>query len=437
MNSKHPVESEELQAYLDNELARERRLTIEQHLAACVDCRRVLDDLRAVSARLQAWQVEPAPTYLKPPAFEAGTERRVRIRPRLTWRWVAAFGGAAAAVLLIVAVSIPNLLRSHKAVVIPTEVGHLEAPPSPPPSLPPPAAVGKKENRRAPALPPASDMAPGIAPLRSAEKAAESKDELGEMDRMAQYAAEAGRGREGSLAVAKSAVAQQMIAQEVSLTLMVKDFDRAKRELLAAVEQAGGYIANAASAETPDQPRRADLVVRVPVAQLNAVLEAARGLGRVTYEQQSGEEVTAQYVDLQARLKNARTTEERLVRVLAERTGKVRDILEVEREIARVRQEIERMEAQRKHLENRVAQATLSMALVEEFEAKLAPTPVGTGTQLKNALVEGIQNFVGMLVSVALFFARYGLNLLFWGGLGWLGWRAIWLRLRPRLWPAV
>ncbi len=420
MNSKHPVEAEELQAYLDNELARARRLAIEQHVAACVDCRRLLDDLRAVSARLQAWQVEPAPPHLKPPAFEA-TAQRVRIRPRLTWRWVAAFGGAAAAVLLIVAVSIPDSLRSR----------HMTAPP------PPPAEVGKKEDRRAPAATPASDMASGIARLRRAEKPAESKDEVGEMNRMAEYAAEAERGREGSLAVAKSAVAQQMIAQEVSLTLMVKDFDKGKRELLAAVEQAGGYIANAASAETPNQPRRADFVVRVPVPQLNAVLEAARGLGRVTYEQQAGEEVTAQYVDLQARLKNARATEQRLVHVLAERTGKVRDILEVEREIARVRQEIERMEAQRKHLENRVALATLSVALVEEFEAKLAPAPVGTGTQLKNALVEGIQNFVGMFVGLALFFARYGLHLLFWGGLGWLGGRAIWIRLRPRLWPAV
>lgn len=225
-----------------------------------------------------------------------------------------------------------------------------------------------------------------------------------------------------------SLAAQRMIAQEVSLTVTVKDFDAAKKSLLEAIERAGGYVAEAASAETPNLPRQADLVVRVPVPQLNAVLETLRGLGRVTQEQ-SGEEVTAQYVDLQARLANARATEQRLVHVLAERTGKVRDILEVEREIARVRGEIERMDAQRKHLENRVALATVRVALVEEFEAKLEPAPVGAGTRLRNALVEGYENFVGLWVALAIFLARNGLSLLFWGILFWLGWRS----LRPRV----
>lgn len=232
-----------------------------------------------------------------------------------------------------------------------------------------------------------------------------------------------------------SLAAQRMIAQEVSLTVTVKDFDAAKKSLLEAIERAGGYVAEAASAEMPNLPRRADLVVRVPVPQLIAVLGTVRGLGRVTQEQQSGEEVTAQYVDLQARLANARATEQRLAHVLAERTGKVRDILEVEREIARVRGEIERMDAQRKHLENRVALATVRVALVEEFEAKLEPAPVGAGTRLRNALVEGYENFVGLWVGLAIFLARNGLSLLFWGILFWLGWRSVGPRVLALLGP--
>ena len=173
--------------------------------------------------------------------------------------------------------------------------------------------------------------------------------------------------------------------------------------------------------------------MRVPVEKLPAVLEQIRGLGRVVHEQLSSEEVTAQVVDLEARLRNSRATEERLIRVLQERTGKVGDILQVEREIARTREEMERMEAQRKNLLARVELATVAVTLVEEFQAELAPAPVGTGTRLRNAFVEGYENFVGLLLGFVFFFARNGLVLAFWVFLFWLGWRII----RRPLWRLV
>lgn len=413
MNPMHPVEAEELQAYLDNELAAERRASLEQHLVACVDCRRLLDDLRQVSATLQAWQVEPAPPHLQAPSVQAGEQRGFAFAPerrRVAWRLVAAFGGVAAAVLLLVSISIPNLMRSRMSqqVVLKEEKpsGLVRTPAKPAP--PPPASTPARGYSR-PAETSLDKQAGGKADLVSELRVGEEYE----------------RGRTAKMAAAENASPRQMLAREVSLILSVKDFDVAKQSLLAAVERAGGYVAHSASAETPGQPRRADLVVRIPVTQLSAVLETLRGLGRVTHEQQSGEEVTAQYVDLQARTHNARATEERLVRVLAERTGKVKDILEVEREIARVREEIERMDAQGKHLESRVSLATVQVALVEEFEARLEPTPVGAGTRIRNAFVEGYQNFVAMFVGLVVFLGRQGLNLLFWGGLAWLGWRGI------------
>jgi len=164
----------------------------------------------------------------------------------------------------------------------------------------------------------------------------------------------------------------------------------------------------------------------VPADELGAVLEELRGLGRVVNEQLSSEEVTDQVVDLDARLRNARATEQRLIRVLDERTGKVADVLEVEREIARARQEIEHMDAQRQNLLQRAQLATVQVTLAEEFKAQLQPAPAGTATRLRNAFVEGYESFVGTLLGLALFFARHGLNLLFWGGLLWLSARLLW-----------
>jgi hypothetical protein len=223
---------------------------------------------------------------------------------------------------------------------------------------------------------------------------------------------------------AKSAGVLQLIAYHVSLTVEVEEFGAAKQRVEQVVAEAGGYLAQARSEETPDQPQRADLTLRVPVEQLSVVLEELRGLGRVKNEQISSEEVTEQVVDLEARLRNAQATEQRLIDVLNERTGKVRDILEVEREIGRTRQQIERMDAQRQNLLRRAEMATLQVTLLEEFQAKLEPAPVGTATRLRNAFVAGYESLVGTLLGFAFFFARYGLNLLFWAVFLWFCWRA-------------
>jgi uncharacterized membrane protein YdfJ with MMPL/SSD domain len=171
------------------------------------------------------------------------------------------------------------------------------------------------------------------------------------------------------------------------------------------------------------------LTVRVPADKLSTVLQQIRSLGRVRQDQLSTEEVTEQVVDLEARLKNARNTEQRLIDVLNNRTGKVGDILQVEQEISRTRENIERMEAQRQNLMKRVEMATVNITLAEEFKAQLETTPIGTGTRLWNTLVDGYDSFVGTILGVVFFFARYGLNLIFWGGVCWMGWRLA----RPRV----
>jgi len=228
------------------------------------------------------------------------------------------------------------------------------------------------------------------------------------------------------------ASAPRLIAYEASLSLEVKDIEVAKAKLVKVVEESGGYIGEASSGETPGQARFADYTLRVPAENLSAAMDALRALGRVKQESLTSEEVTAQVVDLEARLRNARATEERLIAVLKEKTGKVRDILEVEREIAGTRESIERMEARREYLLRRVAFSTLSVTLVEEFKAQLQPAPAGTATRLRNAFVEGYENFAGTLLGLIFFFARHGLNLLFWSVLVWLSARLVWRALQRR-----
>ena len=131
-------------------------------------------------------------------------------------------------------------------------------------------------------------------------------------------------------------------------------------------------------------------------------------------ESQDGEDVTQQSADLDTRLENARVSEKRLRDILAQRTGKLSDVLDVEREIARVRGEIEGMEAERRSLDRRVTYATVSVTLTEDRKSEVNLGPVPVSRRLRNALVEGWTNAINSGVDVLLFIAGVGPTLVLW-----------------------
>lgn len=386
--STHPFEKEDVMAYLDGELPAERAAGVAAHLEGCADCQALAGELRRVSQQLTAWELEPAPAGLAEKvtsALESSSRRRratdetkpvIRSlwsgRP-LVWRWAIYFGGASAAVLLLAAITIPNLLRSRMAV----EHARQAAPLSEPGQY----AVGTE-------------------------------------------------GRLQELAAPQPAPAGPMIIRTAALTLVTKDFDGVRGAIEQLLRQQQGHIAQLNTTGQSAAGRTLTATLRVPAEHLDALLAGLKKLGRVVQESQAGEEVSQQYVDLVARLSNARSTEQRLIDVLRQRTGKVKDILEVEREIARVRGEIEQMEAQRKNLDQQVRFATVHLQLTEEYQAELQVTPVSTGTRLWNALVEGDRSAVEAALNLALFLLRYGPSLLFWGLVLYWPVRFAWRRLR-------
>ena len=122
--------------------------------------------------------------------------------------------------------------------------------------------------------------------------------------------------------------------------------------------------------------------------------------------------------------------------ILQRRTGKVTDVLKVEQEIARVRGEIEEMEAEQKALEHRVDFATVELQLTEEYKAQLNPPAPSVSTRVHNAFVAGYQNVSETLLGIVLFFAEFGPAILIWLAILSLPVVAIWRRYR-RLSAAV
>jgi hypothetical protein len=205
-----------------------------------------------------------------------------------------------------------------------------------------------------------------------------------------------------------------MIARTVSLAMVVKDFAAARATLDAILVRHRAYAAEL-TVNTADSAQRTLVAsLRVPAPELGTALNELKLLGRVENETQSGEEVTQQHADLVARLKNSRETEQRLQAILQQRTGKISDVLQVEQEIARVRGEIEQMEAEQKSLEHRVDFATVNLNLADVYQAQLTlPTP-SMATRLHNGFVAGFHNATETLLGIVLFLAEDGPALLIW-----------------------
>jgi hypothetical protein len=221
-----------------------------------------------------------------------------------------------------------------------------------------------------------------------------------------------------------------MIIRTADLDVTVKEFDKARSAVDEILKRHHGHVGDLSVNTPAGSARSLTGTLRVPSNRLDAALADLKDLGRVEKESQNGEEVTQRYVDLQARLANAKHTEQRLTEILRERTGKLSDVLAVEIQISRVRGEIEQMEAERKTMKNQVDFATLNLTVTEDYKKELTVAPPSTGTQFRNAAVDGYKSLVDGIIAVLLWLLSAGPTLLLWAAISFFPARMAWKRLR-------
>src|SRR5690606_35499913 len=118
------------------------------------------------------------------------------------------------------------------------------------------------------------------------------------------------------------------------------------------VQSSGGYLALTDIARNQGTERSGRWVVRIPVAGYDTFLNALSQIGVKERFHQSTQEVTEEYVDLEARIASKKKLEERILELLDNRDGEIKDVIVIEQELARVRTEIEQMEGRLRVLEN-------------------------------------------------------------------------------------
>jgi len=165
-----------------------------------------------------------------------------------------------------------------------------------------------------------------------------------------------------------------LIVRTGQLDLQVADLEAAVRDAERAVTAVGGYVAGSQRSGDADRAS-ASVMFRIPAARWTETLDALRKLGaKVLGEQTASQEVTAQVVDLGARLANLRVTESALQGIM-EKATKIPDVLAVQEQLTGVRQQIEELTAQKQTLENQAALATLTV--------NFTPPPAVAVTQVR------------------------------------------------------
>ncbi len=155
------------------------------------------------------------------------------------------------------------------------------------------------------------------------------------------------------------------IIYNATLEIVVEDFSNLPVEVDAQVQQFDAFIADAKVSGVTSSPRRGLWKVRVPADKHEAFIAAARKLGEVHSERQTSQDVSEKFYDLQAQLENKKQEEQRLKELLDQHSGKLQEILAVEKEITRVRGEVEQLQGQLRVMTDLTAYSTVTLQAEE------------------------------------------------------------------------
>lgn len=156
------------------------------------------------------------------------------------------------------------------------------------------------------------------------------------------------------------------IIKSGTLAFEVDSFETAYQQVVAILTEERGYIASSSATKLPNGKVRGQIVIRVLPERFDSVTLKLRSLGELKNQNVTSEDVTKQYVDLMARLKNSQALEERLVKLMKEKKGEIKDLLEVEKELANTREKIERLQGEIKYYDNLASLATLTLDIMEK-----------------------------------------------------------------------
>ena len=177
-----------------------------------------------------------------------------------------------------------------------------------------------------------------------------------------------------------------MVMSEIQLSLRADSPARLADRASLAATRVGGFVLSRDASSAEESVVRVAMVLRVPVEKLEATLVELRQGATVLDESRTGRDVTEEYSDTRAELAAKRKLEERMLVVLSS-ARTVKEMLEVESELARVRGDADKLEGRTRYLESHAALATINLSIVSPVQPS-APVAESVSSRLKNAFGE-------------------------------------------------
>lgn len=237
-----------------------------------------------------------------------------------------------------------------------------------------------------------------------------------------------------TLAEAQAPLLTRQLIRSVSLELSVESAAAARQQAEALLAQLGGYVESLDSSRYAGNQRVA-LSMRVPKDKLDGFLLPLRKLGTVQHETQGVEDVTRKVVDADARLRNMQQTEQRLLSLLTSAQGGLNEVLAVERELSRVREEHEVLTSELRALKEQVSLSTVKLGLNQDTDPEPPPSMWSPWRRLGRNAGVILAASLGALLAFGAALIECFLYVLPWSPLlvlsGW-GVRRWWLRRRER-----
>jgi uncharacterized protein DUF4349/putative zinc finger protein len=374
-----------LAADLHGELSEEERSSLHAHLVDCAVCRRTHQETKSMNKILEETLAHEKPD----PAFErrmlAGFRNRIPERTGVSkvlanlMRLRAAQITAVAAVLLGL-VQIGRLLTGENAAPLPSRENYASEG-----FVAEPGQAGATQADQSTSLAKSDELTRGRSqdlapnepppPATLASQSELDKEAAGRPMRLAaakEAAATAQNLARAEQAEAKPgetpvpAQANRKLIRNATVQLEIVSFDDAVQKITALANEERGYVATTSSEKQANGKLRGTVIVKVLPENLDRFLQKVRGLGELKNQTLGTEDVTKAYLDTDARLKNAHVMEQRLIDMLKTKTGKVSDLLQVEKELSRVREDIEKMQGELKFWDSQVQFATVTVSLAEK-----------------------------------------------------------------------
>lgn len=202
---------------------------------------------------------------------------------------------------------------------------------------------------------------------------------------------------------AQTVPTERKIIRNADLQLEASSPEEAQQKVTAIAESKGGFVVESTQSSSNSKVTTRDIVtmtVRVPAAKFNESLDEIRKVSnRVIVETISGQDVTEEFVDIEARLKAKKALEAQFIEIMKQ-SKTVADALQVQRELANVRGEIEQIEGRLRFLENQTSLSTIKIRL--QSPTAYAANPKGFFYQLGEAISSGFDfalNFILWLVT--------------------------------------